>query len=195
MPTVVPEAGIAAALNYLEGDVTKSTNAGPGASSPSPSPESYTPTSSKTSVENDFQRDGSYQPIAIVGMAMRLPGGVRTEKAFWDMIVEKRDGGYFLQEDPAEFDAGFFGISNYEAARLDPQQRLLLEVVWECMEGAGQKDWQGKNIGCYVGVFGEDWLDMSSKDTQQVDRFHVLGTGNFALSNRISYEYDLTGPR
>jgi acyl transferase domain-containing protein len=172
--------------------------------------------------EISTQSDGSFTPIAIVGMGMRLPGGVRNEDEFWNFLMEKKDGlcrvpetrynidgfyhdskshsvrtehGYFLQEDPAHFDTGFFSIPNYEAARLDPQQRLLLEVIWECMENAGQTEWRGKDIGCYVGVFGEDWLDMCAKDVHHVDRYHALGTGNFALSNRASYEYDLRGPR
>ena len=171
---------------------------------------------------SNVPRPSAYTPIAIVGMAMRLPGGIRSDKEFWDLMMQRKDArcevpesrynvgsfysdskmhtvktkyGYFLEEDPACFDAPFFSISSYEAARLDPQQRLLLEVVWECMENAGQQDWKGKDIGCYVGVFGEDWLDLSSKDTCHVDRYHVLGTGNFALANRVSYEYDLKGPR
>ncbi|OGM48910.1 putative polyketide synthase [Aspergillus bombycis] len=160
-------------------------------------------------------------PIAIVGMGMRLPGGVRSGTEFWDFLVNKRDGlcrvpetrynvdafydearegavrtkyGYFLEQDIAQLDIGFFGISKLEAEKLDPQQRLLLEVVWECMENAGQTNWQGTNIGCFVGVFGEDWLDLLSKDTQQHDRYRVMSAGDFALSNRVSYEYDLTGP-
>ncbi|EAW16387.1 putative polyketide synthase [Aspergillus fischeri NRRL 181] len=160
-------------------------------------------------------------PIAIVGMSMRLPGGVNCEKEFWDFLINKRDGlcrvpdnrynidafykestsgairtqhGYFLQQDIAHFDASFFGMSKVEAARLDPQQRMLMEIVWECMENGGQTQWRGKNIGCYVGVFGEDWLDLLSKDTQANDRYRVIGAGDFALSNRISYEFDLRGP-
>ena len=88
---------------------------------------------------------------------MRLPGGVRSEEAFWDMMIEKKDGlckvpmtrynvdsfynnskphsvkaerACFLQDDPACFAAGFFNMPDYEAERLDPQQRLLLEIVW-----------------------------------------------------------------
>ncbi|KAJ5380904.1 uncharacterized protein N7496_003332 [Penicillium cataractarum] len=160
-------------------------------------------------------------PIAIVGMAVRLPGGVNTTEKFWDMLINKRDGhckvpkaryaadafynatrpgtvktchGYFLQEDIGYIDRSFFSMSKTEAAKLDPQQRLLLEVVWECMESGGQTNWRGQSIGCYVGVFGEDWLEMSSKDTQHMDRFHVVSAGDFALSNRVSYEYDLQGP-
>lgn len=162
------------------------------------------------------------EPLAIVGMAMRLPGGVNNAESFWDFLNSKEDGlckvpecrynveafcdpnklgsvrtkyGYFLQDDPASFDNSFFSISGYEASKLDPQQRLLLEVIWECMENGGQVGWQGKRIGCYVGVFGEDWLDISSKDTQAINRYHVLSTGDFALSNRMSYEFDLHGPR
>ncbi|KAJ5291615.1 Fum1p [Penicillium angulare] len=160
-------------------------------------------------------------PIAIVGMALRLPGGVTSPDEFWDFLIEKKDGlcevpgnrynvdsfysdsrphsvktkkGYFLQHDPANFDAEFFSIKPYEAARMDPQQRQLLEVVWECLESAGETNWRGKDIGCFVGVYGEDWLELASKDFENTDRYHVLGTGQFALSNRVSYEYDFQGP-
>ncbi|KAL4894897.1 hypothetical protein BDV59DRAFT_212153 [Aspergillus ambiguus] len=160
-------------------------------------------------------------PIAIVGMGMRLPGGVSSGKEFWDFLVNKKDGhcpvpesryniegfydlnregsirtkhAYFLQHDIAQLDTNFFGLSKIEAGKLDPQQRLLLEVVWECMENAGQVDWQGDKIGCYVGVFGEDWLDLQAKDTQLHDRYRVMSSGDFALSNRVSFEYDLQGP-
>lgn len=162
------------------------------------------------------------EPIAIVGMGLRLPGGVSSPDEFWKFLIEKRDGlcevpetryrldsfyseskphsvktrkGYFLQEDPAFFDADFFSITPFEAARMDPQQRQLMEVVWECLESAGETNWRGKEIGCFVGVYGEDWLELASKDPQSTDRYHVLGTGQFALSNRVSYEYDFQGPR
>ncbi|OGM45562.1 hypothetical protein ABOM_006485 [Aspergillus bombycis] len=154
-------------------------------------------------------------------MGMRLPGGVRSAEDFWEMLIEKKTGhgeipesrynaksfcdpknprqirtryGYYLQEDPACFDADFFSMSSVEASRVDPQQRLLLEVVWECLENAGETDWRGKNIGCYVGTFGEDWLCLSTKEYQHIDRYYALGTGAFALSNRISYVYDFRGP-
>ncbi|THC95043.1 hypothetical protein EYZ11_005481 [Aspergillus tanneri] len=151
-------------------------------------------------------------PIAIVGVAMRLPGGITSGTEFWDFLIKKRDGlskvpdtrynvdafysetrtdairtqhGHFLQHDITKFDAGFFGISKIEAARLDPQQRLLLEVVWECMENGGQVHWRdgNSNIGCYVGAFGEDWLDLQGKDPQVNDRYRVIGAEDFALSN------------
>ncbi|KAL3251548.1 hypothetical protein ABHI18_010586, partial [Aspergillus niger] len=160
-------------------------------------------------------------PIAIVGMACRLPGGVNSPEELYKFLLEKKDGlcevpstrytidsfynastsgsvktrhGYFLQEDPMLFDAPFFSITDYEAECMDPQQRQLLEVLWECLESAGETDWKGKNIGCYVGVYGEDWLDLASKDPQATSRYHVLGTGQFALANRLSYEFDFQGP-
>ncbi|EZF22032.1 hypothetical protein H112_05022 [Trichophyton rubrum D6] len=160
-------------------------------------------------------------PIAIVGMAVRAPGGVKSPDELWRFLLEKKNGvcevpgnrynidafysenkthtvktrhGYFLDEDPACFDASFFGINSDEAGQMDPQQRKLMEVFWECLESAGETDWKGKNIGCYVGVYGEDWLDLASKDPQYTNRYHILGTGQFALSNRLSWQYDFRGP-
>jgi Polyketide synthase modules and related proteins len=141
---------------------------------------------------------------------------------FWQMLVQKRDGfceappsrcsreassnpdcgdlsetkkGFFLQEDPACFDAAFFSVPPHEAARLDPQQRLLLEVVWECLENAGETKWRGEKIGCFVGVFGEDWLEISHKDPQHLSQIYPIATGGFALANQVSYRFDLLGPR
>ncbi|PYH95483.1 polyketide synthase [Aspergillus ellipticus CBS 707.79] len=170
---------------------------------------------------NDQQPNGLLSPIAIVGMGMRFPGDIRTGEDFWSMLIEKRSAlsevpptryhgesfyhpskphvlktkyGYFFQEEYlGKVDPGFVG-KPYEASKLDPQQRLLLEVVWECMENAGQADWRGHDIGCFMGTFGEDWLEISSKDCQTTDRFRAMGTGDFVLANRISFEFDLKGP-
>ncbi|KAF7543126.1 hypothetical protein G7Z17_g10993 [Cylindrodendrum hubeiense] len=168
--------------------------------------------------------DNGNQPVAIVGLGMRLPGGVHTAEALWKTIAEKQstrceipptrfnlDGfhgesgqrgcismrhGHFLNESSnfRHLDTSFFSMVMKEVGDIDPQQRMLLEVVYECMQTSGEPNWRGSKIGCYVGVWGEDWLDLQAKDTHGSGIYRSSGGHDFALSNRISYEYDLKGP-
>ncbi|KAI1131714.1 putative polyketide synthase [Nemania abortiva] len=164
-----------------------------------------------------------FEPIAIIGMAMRLPGRVRGGKEFWDLLSQKRDGlcnvpsgrfnmngfvdtsgllgtiateqAYFLEDvEIQEFDPTVFSLAKKELERLDPSQRQLLQVAYECMENAGVSSWRGSNFGCYIGCFGEDWQDLNAKETQHSGGYRGTGYGDFVLGNRISYEFDLRGP-
>lgn len=166
------------------------------------------------------------EPIAIVGMALRLPGKIHSPEALWQLLMNKettrgptpisrynsngfysptnRPGtvsvrhGHFLDEaDGLDLlDTSFFSMAKSEVEKLDPQQRMLLEVVWECMENGGQQNWRGSNTGVFVGTWGDDWQDFLAKDPQQHGgMLNVSGAGDFAISNRVSYEYDLHGPR
>lgn len=153
------------------------------------------------------------QPIAIVGMGMRLPGGVTSATSLWDLLINKRNGrcvvppsrynvdafykpskaagsvatrhGYFLQDDIDTFDASFFSMNKMEVENVDPQQRLLLEVVWECMETGAQKSWRGGNIGCYVGVFGD-----VSNTPGVLERLPNKGRNGWILEPRIHSNLD-----
>ncbi|KAF3063606.1 Lovastatin diketide synthase LovF [Daldinia childiae] len=150
-------------------------------------------------------------PIAICGMAMRLPGGVRDADTFWDVLVNKKDTrgpipsnrynasafadrygkkgaiktqyGYFLDEDLSKLDTSFFTMSKNELERTDPQQRQLLEVIREAFENAGEADYRGRLIGCYVGTFGEDWLQISAKETQHSGGYITLHEACRALQH------------
>jgi hypothetical protein len=126
-----------------------------------------------------FNSDGFYSDS-------NMPGCIGTQR------------GHFLDESDGldRLDTSFFSMGKAEVEKLDPQQRMLLEVVWECMENAGQVDWRGSNTGVFVGTWGDDWQDFLAKDPQQIGgMLNVSGAGDFAISNRVSYEYNLTGPR
>ena len=162
-------------------------------------------------------------PIAVCGVGLRLPGGIHDCNSFWDFLVEGKDAqtaisptrynisgfddaldgknpigtrnGYFLAEDLAAFDGAFFSMTKAEVEKCDPQQRKLLEVTRECLEDAGETNYRGQNIGCYIGNFGQDWMEMSLKEPQHAHNYTTLGYTDFMLANRVTYEFDLQGPR
>ncbi|KAI0101373.1 hypothetical protein GGR51DRAFT_530505 [Nemania sp. FL0031] len=164
---------------------------------------------------------GGSIPIAICGMSCRLPGGLTTPQQLWDFIIDKGDArsrvpsdrynvdafysstakpgavgtkyGYFLDHsvDLGALDTSFFSMQRADLLATDPQERLMLEITRECIEDAGVTDWHGKNIGCYIGNFGEDWLEISNKEPQRSGGYK---TADFMISNRVSYEMGWRGP-
>ena len=172
-------------------------------------------------------RDKAYDPsaIAICGISLRLPGGIHNTRSYWDLLINGRDArgpipasrynidgfddslggkggikarqGYFLDEDLSALDTTFFSLTRKEVEGCDPQQRRLLEVVKESLDDAGEINYRGKAVGCYVGTFGDDWLLIGAKETQHQNGYGYLATGNgdMMLANRMSYEYDFRGPR
>ncbi|MBO1055820.1 MAG: amino acid adenylation domain-containing protein [Dolichospermum sp. JUN01] len=147
------------------------------------------------------------EPIAVVGMGCRFPGGINSPEAYWnfcqaglDAIVEvpqsrwdiskfyapeptpgkmnTRYGG-FLQEDITEFDARFFSISSREATSMDPQHRLLLEVAWEALENANlpPTNLAGDRVGVFVGITSVDHA-MTVYKSKYDEIDSFFGTGN-----------------
>lgn len=110
--------------------------------------------------------------------------------------VASRDG-YYLREDVRQFDNSFFGINNLEATHIDPQQRKLLETTYESLESAGVslKSLESSNTGVYVGNFTNDYRTMQNSDPSLFTRYSATGASSTVLANRISYCFNLHGPR
>src|SRR5687767_9839024 len=149
------------------------------------------------------------EPIAIIGMGCRFPGGVNDTEAFWQLLINQvdaitqmpsgrfnmdhyydptlatsgkivtREGGFLKDID--QFDAVFFNISAYEATYLDPQQRLLFEVTWEAMESGGlvPSHLAGSNTGVFIGMWLNDYEDMIYGASDNVDLQITLGAGRY----------------
>ena len=147
------------------------------------------------------------EPIAVIGMACRFPGGVKDPESFLELLREGRDaictvppdrwdveawydpkadtpgkihsrfGGFI--EGCENFDAAFFEISPREAESLDPQQRMLLEVSWEAMERArlAPLDHFESRTGVFIGISGSDYLRFISQDDPERINAY-MGTGN-----------------
>ncbi|MEU1364936.1 type I polyketide synthase [Streptomyces sp. NPDC005803] len=159
--------------------------------------------------------DGDDDPVVIVGMGCRYPGGVTTPEGLWRLVADgvdamggfpadrgwdpevydpepgtpgrtyAREGGFLY--DAADFDPVFFGISPNEALMMDPQQRLLLEVSWEAVERAGidPTTLKGSATGVFAGVMYHDYA---------LGVEAAASSGGSLVSGRTSYTLGLEGP-
>ncbi len=155
----------------------------------------------------DLLERGTSEPLAVVGIGCRFPGGASDPRSFWELLREGRDA---TSETPADrwdnaslfdpdpdapgkvvtrrggfldridlFDAGFFGITPREAVSMDPQHRLLLEVSYEALEDAGEspEKLRGSDTGVFVGIGTNDYLQLRSRASDLKEVDAYLATG------------------
>ncbi|GAA2694616.1 MULTISPECIES: type I polyketide synthase [Actinosynnema] len=154
----------------------------------------------------------SGEPIAIVSVGCRLPGGVTSPEELWRLLLDGADAttgppddrgwdpatpyrGGFL-DGATTFDAGFFGIGPREALAMDPQQRLLLETSWELFERAGidPTSLRGTDTGVFAGVMNQDYLSRAAGAPPDTEGFLSTGNSGSVVSGRLAYTYGLEGP-
>ncbi len=172
----------------------------------------------------DTARVTGHEPIAVIGVGCRFPGGVSGLDDLWDLLAAgesgvrevpqdrwsrfsdgsaddaavlaatTRWGGYL--EDIADFDAEFFEIPAGEADKMDPQQRLLLEVTQEALDDAGipADALAETRTGVFAGACSAEYWQIATADLPAVDAWSATGGALSIIANRVSYAFDLRGP-
>ena len=153
------------------------------------------------------------EPIAIIGIGCRFPGGAYRPASFWRLLMAETDTtgalpggrgqppepvtGSFLS-DVAGFDHKFFSMSVREAEALDPQARLLLEVCWEALEDGGQDipALAGQEVGVYVGIANTDYAmaQFHSGDGDKIGPYSYTGVAPSLAVGRVSHALGFQGP-
>jgi len=162
-------------------------------------------------------------PVAVIGMACRLPGGINSPDLFWEALLrgddlvkevpaERWDVDYYYDPEPGvpgrsvckwgsfldnvgDFDPEFFGITEKEATAMDPQHRLLMETAWEAMEHAGlTKDTIADETGVFVGLNYGDYQFVHAATDAFDGPYGNTGTISCMASGRIAYALGLHGP-
>ncbi|RZE87648.1 beta-ketoacyl synthase, partial [Streptomyces sp. SCA2-2] len=172
---------------------------------PAPAPRTPTPAAAQPPAG---------EPVAIVAMACRYPGGVDSPEELWRLLAEERDAvgpfptdrGWNLGDTPparggafvdtaGDFDAALFGISPREALTMDPQQRLLLETAWETFERAGidPATLRGSRTGVFAGAMGSGY-GVGLRMPEDAEGHLVTGAAGSVASGRLSYTFGLEGP-
>ena len=161
-------------------------------------------------------KDAQHEPVAVVGVGCRFPGGAGSADELWGVVAGEIDAisdfpadrgwdeggasytrrGGFLY-DSVGFDAGFFGISPREAVVMDPQQWLLLECAWQAFEDAGidPATLRGSDTGVFAGVISQyDGPRLREGDAGDAGGFGLTGGMASVASGRVSYAFGLEGP-
>ncbi|MFF9481895.1 SDR family NAD(P)-dependent oxidoreductase [Streptomyces sp. NPDC014733] len=171
----------------------------------------------------DAYEKAASEPLAIIGLGCRLPGGADDADSYWDLLkngvdavtdipADRWDKDAFFSAEPAPgkvstraggfldrvdlFDHEFFGISRREALFMDPQQRLTMEVAWEALENAGQSPsaLAGSRTGVFMGVSSFDFATETLHHPLDFTAHASTGSAHSVVPGRLSYTLDLRGP-
>jgi myxalamid-type polyketide synthase MxaD len=164
------------------------------------------------------------EPIAIIGMGCRFPGGANDPSSYWEILAEgtdaisrvpadRWDADAYFDADPNaagkmntrwggflngvdKFDPIAFGIAPSEAPYIDPQQRLLLEVAWEAFDDAGYPlaSLSKTHTGVFFALYGNDYARLQLQHPADISAHTASGTAASIGSGRLSYLFNLRGP-